>query len=113
MAIPAAISSEQSPTAVSQDGIAARLRHICIACEYTTDLLMPGPVLESNIAPSVDHDYVRYRTMNGQGHAHGRRVTTPVGVAKPSIVLIRFSSHQPYSGDQSSKRLLMPSSCAQ
>src|SRR5580698_2185692 len=40
-------------------------------------------------------------------------VTTPVGVAKPSRVRIRFSSHQPNSGDQSSKRALMPSSWAQ
>jgi hypothetical protein len=36
-----------------------------------------------------------------------------VGVAKPWRVLIRFSSHQPNSGDQSSKRALMPRSCTQ
>ena len=41
------------------------------------------------------------------------RLTTPVGVANPSMVRIRFSSHHPYSGVQSSNFRLMPRSWAQ
>jgi hypothetical protein len=41
------------------------------------------------------------------------RLTTPVGVANPSMVRIRFSSHHPYSAVQSSNFRLRPRSWAQ
>ena len=42
--------------------------------------------------------------------SHAGRLTTPVGVANPSMVRIRFSSHQPYSEAQSSNFRLIPRS---
>src|ERR1700736_4067879 len=44
---------------------------------------------------------------------HASRLMTPVGVAKLSMVRMRFSSHQPYSAGQFSNLRLRPRSCAQ
>jgi hypothetical protein len=90
-----------------------------IADELTTAGTAVGPgqqagsITERLVGSFWDRSAVFQRsTANNHGQAHERRVMTPVGVAKPSSVLIHFSRHQPYSGVQSSKRQLMPSSCS-
>jgi hypothetical protein len=90
-----------------------------IADELTTAGTAVGPgqhagsITERLVGSFWDRSAVfRRSTANNHGQAHERRVVTPVGVAKPSSVLIHFSRHQPYSGVQSSKRQLMPSSCS-
>src|SRR5579864_3942388 len=76
-----------------------------IADELTTVGTAVGPgqqagsITERLVGSFWDRSAVFQRsTANNHGQAHERRVMTPVGVAKPSSVLIHFLRHQPYSG---------------